>query len=210
MSYYSNNILEDVHNYGASLSSREIFLHNMFSTSDEGNPGVDYRMASVFIKNLRMLENKSQDPIIIHMNSIGGCWSDGISIYDAIQMSKCYISIMVYGQAESMSSIILQAADERIMCPNAYFMLHYGSSDASGDYQSNQNWIQYEKNICDTMLDIYSNMCVRSKFAKEKYSKPDVNKIKNFLNKKLKEGDWYLTPQQTIYYGFADKIVGLE
>lgn len=202
-----NDILQDVHIYGASLNSRDIFLHNAFSASDEGNPGVDYRMANVFLKNIRMLEKKSSDAITIHMNSIGGSWADGMAIYDAIQMSKCYITIISYGQAESMSSIILQAADHRLITENSYFMLHYGSSDASGDYQSSQNWMKYEKHICNKMLEIYSNKCMKGKFFKEKYTKPDVNKIKNFLSKQLKEGDWYLTAEETVHYGFADKIV---
>ena len=112
-----------------------------------------------------------------------------------------------YGQAESMSSIILQAADERLITQNSYFMLHYGSSDASGDYQSSQNWMKYEKHICDTMLEIYASRCLKGKFFKEKYTKPDISKIKNFLSKQLKEGDWYLNSENTIYYGFADRII---
>jgi ATP-dependent protease ClpP protease subunit len=207
MTSYNNDILQDMHSYGAALNSREIFLHNFFSGTEDENPGVDYRMANIFLKNLRMLENKSSDPIRIHMNSIGGSWTDGMVIYDAICMSKCYISIIAYGQAESMSSIILQSGDERLITPNTYFMAHYGSSEATGDYLSSQNWMQYEKHICDTMLDIYSSSCIKGKFFKEKYAKPDIKKIKNFLSKKLQDGDWYMTAEETVYYGFADKII---
>lgn len=205
-SYNNNDILQDMHSYGACLQSRDMFLHNIFSSDDE-NPGVEYRMANVFLKNLRMLERKNSDPITIHMNSIGGSWSDGMVIYDAIQMSKCYITIIVYGQAESMSSIILQAADERLITKNSYFMVHYGSSDGGGDYLSTMNWMQYEKHICDTMLEIYASKCVKGKFFKEKYVRPDIKKVKNFLGKKLQDGDWYMTAEDTVYYGFADKIV---
>ena len=202
-----NDILQDMHSYGASLNSREIFLHNHFSGIEDENPGVDYRMCNIFLKNLKMLEKKSSDAIIIHMNSIGGCWSDGMVIFDAIAMSKCYISIIVYGQAESMSSIILQAADERIMSHHSYFMLHYGSSGSEGDYQSSQNWMKYEKTICDTMFDIYANNCLKGNFFKEKYVKPDTQKVKNYLMKKLKDGDWYLNATETVEYGFADKVI---
>ena len=204
--YNNNDILQDMHSYGACLQSRDVFLHNAFGPDDE-NPGVDYRMANVFLKNLRMLERKNSDPIMIHMNSIGGSWTDGMVIYDAIQMSKCYISIIVYGQAESMSSIILQAADERLMTKNSYFMAHYGSSASEGDYLSSMNWMQYEKHICDTMLEIYASTCVTGEFFKEKYVRPDIKKVKNFLSKKLQDGDWYMTAEQSIYYGFADKIL---
>ncbi len=48
------------------------------------------------------------------MHSVGGSWNDGMAIFDAIQLSKSYVTIISYGQAESMSSVILQAADKRV------------------------------------------------------------------------------------------------
>jgi ATP-dependent protease ClpP protease subunit len=123
-------------------------------------------------------------------------------------MSKCYITIVAYAQAESMSSIILQSADARLMTPNSYFMSHYGSTHAGGEYQSVQNWVKYEKYICDTMIDIYASSCVNGKYFKEKYgSKPELEKVKNFLLRKLKSGDWYLTAEDAVYYGFADEVI---
>ena len=47
----NNDILFDLHNYSASLKNREIFLHNHF-VADDGIPGVEFRMANSFIKNL--------------------------------------------------------------------------------------------------------------------------------------------------------------
>ena len=118
--------ISDVHGYGLDVKNREIYLHGYIANTDE-DPGVEYRMATSFYKNIRMLDALSRDPIIIHMHSIGGNWSDGMAIYDAITLSRSYVTIVAYGQAESMSSIILQAADKRVMTPNSYFMLHYGS-----------------------------------------------------------------------------------
>jgi ATP-dependent protease ClpP protease subunit len=204
----NNDILFDLHNYSASLKNREIFLHNHF-VADDGNPGVEYRMANTFIKNLNALDRQNHNHILIHMQSVGGEWSDGMAIYDAITNCQSYITILVYGQAESMSSIILQAADTRIMMPNAYFMSHYGSTDAGGEYLSVQNWVAYEKHICQTMLDIYANQCVNGKFFKDKYGdKLSNTKVKNFLNTKLKQGDWYINAEDTINYGFADGVLG--
>ena len=78
-------------------------------------------MSNTFIKNIRALEIKSDKPIIIHMQSVGGEWSDGMAIYDAISMCRCHVTMIAYGQAESMSSIIFQAADTRLITPNTYF-----------------------------------------------------------------------------------------
>tara|TARA_B100000085_G_scaffold176306_1_gene160654 strand:- start:497 stop:1141 length:645 start_codon:yes stop_codon:yes gene_type:complete len=200
------DIINDLHTNCIDFKSREIYLHNYFGSADTENPGVEYKMSNIFLKNLRVLELKSQDPIIIHMNSIGGEWSDGMAIFDAIRMCNSYVTIISYGQVESMSSIILQAADYRLITTNSYFMCHYGSSGIAGDYLSAQNWINYEKYICDTMLNIYSNKCFKGQFFKEKYVKPDEAKVKNFLSKKLKDGDWYMTSEECVYYGFADKV----
>lgn len=206
MTNNQSEILNDIHCHSVDIKSREIFLHNYFSSIDE-NPGVEYRMSNIFLKNLRLLELKSYDPIIIHMHSIGGEWSDGMLIYDSIQMCNCYTTIIGYGQVESMSSIILQAADLRLLAQNSYVMVHYGSSGIQGDYLSNQKWFEYEKHICNTMLEIYSKRCFKSKFFKDKYVRPDLIKVKNFLSKRLKEGDWYMTAEDAIYHGFADNII---
>ena len=201
------DIINDTHNYCINFRTREIFLHNYFGSADTENPGVEYKMSNIFIKNLRLLENRTQDPITIHMNSIGGEWADGMAIFDAIMLCHSYVTILAYGQVESMSSIILQAADYRYMTQNAYFMCHYGSSGVMGDYLSAQNWISYEKKICDTMLNIYSSRCYKGQFFKEKYVKSDEVKAKNFLSKKLKDGDWYMSAEESVYYGFADKVL---
>ena len=208
MNNYDKDLLYDLHNYGANLDTREIFLHNYYSSDDSENPGVEYRMSNTFLKNIRALEIKSDKPITIHMQSVGGEWSDGMAIYDAIVMSKCFITMIAYGQAESMSSIILQAADKRLITPNTYFMSHYGSTEAGGGYLDVQNWVKYEKRICDIMIDIYTQSCVYGKYFKEKYgSNPDPEKVKAFLSRKLKSGDWYLDAESAVYYGFAEEII---
>ena len=207
MNNTQSDIISDIHNYCIDFKSREIFLHNYFGSADSENPGVEYKMSNIFIKNLRLLELKNHDPIIIHMHSIGGSWSDGMAIYDCINISNSYITIIAYGQTESMSSIILQAADCRMLSRNSYFMVHYGSTVIAGDYHSTQNWANYEKNLCESMLNIYSGRCIKGKFFKEKYTKPDIVKTKNFLSKKLKDGDWYINAEDAVYYGFADKVV---
>ena len=67
--------------------------------------------------------------------------------------------------------------------------------------------MNYEKHICNIMLDIYSNSCITGKFFQEKYTKPDIKKIKHFISKKLQEGDWYMTAEESVYYGFTDKVI---
>ena len=209
MTNYNNqdDIVSDVHNYGINIKTREIFLHPFVLNHDE-NPGVEYKMATNLYKNIQLLESMSNDPIIIHMQSVGGEWNSGMSIYDSISSAKSHVTIIAYGQAESMSSVILQAADKRIMMPNCYLMCHFGSSFYSGNYLDVQKGTGFEKRMAEDMLDIYAAGCSKGKFFEEHYKDPTPEKVKNFIRRKFKDGDWYLNSHESVYYGFADGVLG--
>lgn len=205
MTYINKNyILHNFHDYGSDIKAREIFLHNYYD--HEENQGVEYRMASVFLKNLRALELASNKNILIHLYSLGGEWNDCMAIYDALYFSGSNTTMVSYGQTESSSTIILQAATTRILMPSAYFMVHYGSSGHSSHFLNVQNWHKYEKYLCDYMMDIYAERCVYGKFFKEKnYS---IDQVKKYLYKKFKDGDWYMTAEEAVFFGFADGVLG--
>ena len=201
-----SDIIESIHCQNIDLKQREIYLHGQHGSFDD-DPGVEYRMATTFIKNIRHLDYTKNEPILIHMHSLGGNWGDGMAIFDAIKICRSHVTILVYGQAESMSSIILQAADKRIMMPNSHFMCHYGSSGNSGNYLDTQNWSKFEEKILDTMLDIYVEKTVKGKYFKEKFNPVTPEKVKRFLKRKLKDGDWYLDANEAVFYGFADCVL---
>jgi ATP-dependent protease ClpP protease subunit len=139
------------------------------------------------------------------MQSIGGSWGAGTSIYDAIASCKSYVTIVVYGQAESMSGIILQAADNRLMSPSSYFMTHFGSTDCSGDYQSSQNWAELDKYNLELMLNIFASKCVNGKFFQERGY--NLSKTKSYIKRRMKDGDWYLNSHEAVQFGFVDGIL---
>lgn len=203
-------LLKDFHDYGANIATREIFLHNHYHSEDNENPGVEYRMANSFIKNLRALDVKGESPITIHCHSVGGEWADCMAIYDAISLCRSYVTIIIYGQAESASSILMQAADYRYITPHAHFMCHYGSTDIvdGTEYLSAVNQAEFERKATNTMMEIYAQRCVDGKFFLEKFGKkPSVKQVKQFLIRKMKGGDWYLSAEEAVYYGFADAIL---
>ena len=198
--------ISDINTYGVDVANREIYLHSYIANSEE-DPGVDYKMSSIFYKNIRMLDTISHDPIIIHMNSVGGSWNDGMTIFDAITICQSYVTIVAYGQAESMSSVILQAADKRVMTPSSYFMCHFGSSLYAGNYLDVQKSAAFEKKGASLMLDIYAKACMDGKYFKEHYVELSYDKVRSFLKRKLKDGDWYLDANEAVYYGFADYVL---
>src|SRR5271166_6582243 len=106
------------HDYSIHIPSRTIFMGTEnLSETDFEESGVDTSMAERQIKNLHLLDSISKDEITILMNNIGGDVIHGMAIYDAIRSCQSHITIKVLGHAMSMGSIILQAADERLMLP---------------------------------------------------------------------------------------------
>lgn len=201
-----NDTAVDLHSHNLDFKGREIFLHGHHGTFDD-DPGVEYRMATTFIKNLRILDQGSREPILVHMHSLGGNWGDGMAMYDAISVCRSHVTVLVYGQAESMSGIVLQSADKRIMMPNSYFMAHFGNSSNEGGFLDCQNWSKFENVILAAMIDIFAERCIKGKYFSEKYKDITETKVERFLKRKMKDGDWYLTSHEAVYYGFADSVI---
>jgi ATP-dependent Clp protease protease subunit len=185
------------------VENRIIYLNEKDDTVE--TPGVDYRMAQTFIKNINSLQNISDDPIIIYMQTVGGCWYSGMGIYDAIKLSKCKVTMIGYSLLCSMGSIIMQSADRRILMPNCAFMCHYGTTNASGDFLSAHNYARFDKINMQTMIDIYAAKCQNGEFFKERGD--SLSKIKSYIKRKLKDGDWYMAAEEAVHYGFADTIM---
>ena len=198
-------LIGDVHNHHLNYCTREIYLHGHYC--DEGEPGVEYRMATTFIKNLHILDAEGKKNILVHLHSIGGEWGDGMAMYNAICQSPSPVTLLGYAQASSMSGILLQAGDKRILMPDCDFMVHYGSITASGNALEAKSAIEWNDRVCKRMLQIFAERAILGKFFQDKeYS---LSKVKSYLDRKLKDkSDWYLSAEAAVYYGFADGIIG--
>ncbi len=201
--FQQEDTISDIHSTNIDVENRIIYLQE---TDDQGETsGVDFRMVQNFIKNINILQLQSLDPITIYMQTVGGCWWSGMGIYDCIKLSKCKVNIVAHSQICSMGSIIMQAAHKRILMPSCIFMCHYGYSDLAGDYLSSQNVAKMEQQLSQTMVDIYAEKCHKTgKYFKEReYS---LSKIKSYIKRKLKDGDWYLRAEEAVEFGFADHV----
>src|SRR3989338_7328 len=164
-------------------------------------------MANRFIKNLRFLSIRNPNqPILIHMKSCGGYWTEGMAIHDAIKTCPNKVTILSYTHARSMSSIILQAADKRVLMPNSYFLFHEGALWLSGTSKgvlSNVDWIKRVVN--PTMLNIYARVLKR----KGRFSRWSFTHIKKTIQDKMdKKEDVFLTAWEAVDWGFADEVFG--
>lgn len=199
--------LQSIHSYNIDTKNREIFLHSYISES-ETDPGVDYRAAIVFEKNLRYLNLLSNDPILIHMHMPGGDWEDCMAIYDTIKHSKSKTIILAYGKVQSASGIIFQAPTTRVLMPNVNVMIHYGSISLDSEHsKAAAESVQWNERECDKMIDIFVDRCMQSHMAKEKNWKRMMAK-KHIKSQLASKCDWILNAQEAVTYGFADGILG--
>ena len=199
----NRDMVGEIHGYGIDVKNREIYI-NEFDDSGE-SAGVDHRMLQNFIKNINILKSQNTEPITIHMQTVGGCWYSGMGIYDCIKSSRCKTTFIAYGQLCSMGTVIIQAAAKRLITASSSFMVHWGSSEISGHYLSSQNLAAFEKSAAQQMIDIYSDRCYKSsKFFKD--SGYSLSKVKSYIKRKLNNGDWYMSAEEAVYYGFVDGI----
>jgi len=203
-----DNLISNIHDYYIDIPNREIYLHSYIS-DQETEPGVDYRSAIIFEKNLRYLNTISLDPILVHMHLPGGDWQDCLGIYDNIKASKSKVIIVAYAKVESSSSVLLQAADLRILSPNTNFLIHYGSISVDNEHKAALSMVQWSEKESEKMIDIFTEKCMNSKVCKEKNWKRMMVR-KHIVTQLATKRDWILTAEEAVYYGFADGILGTK
>jgi len=181
------------------LPTRTIYIGTVSTDSNGDSAGVDYAMAERAVKNLHILDSlapSGDQPIKIILNTEGGDWIHGMAIYDAIKKCNNHVTIIVSGQAMSMGSVILQAADERLMDENSKFMIHHGQNGVNDNVHNVYRWIEDSKKGDAKMEEIFLEKILQVH--------PD------FKQKKLQDllkFDTILTAAETVKMGLADGVV---
>ena len=193
----SKDEIDRFHDYSLYMPTRTVYMGSEHVSEDGSESGCDTTMAERQIKNLHILDNLSNEPITIIMNNIGGDEYHCFAIYDAIKACKSHVTIKVMGHAMSAGSIILQAADERIMAPTSRQMLHYGTWGFEDHAKTYQKWAEEGKKIDKWMETMYLER------IKEKQSHFTLARVQ-----KLLDHDTFLTAKESVELGLADKILG--
>ena len=150
--------------------------------------------ASLIVAQMLFLE--ADDPgrdILFYINSPGGSVTAGMSIYDTMQYIKPDVQTIVMGQAASMGSLLAAAgaAGKRSILPNARHMIHQPLGGASG--QATDVEIQARELL--RWKEVLTNIYVRHTGKSFDVLKADM------------ERDNFMTAQQSVDYGLADKII---
>ena len=150
--------------------------------------------ASVMCAQLLFLESQdAKKDITLYINSPGGLVTAGMAIYDTMQYISTDIQTIVVGQACSMGSLLASAGTKgkRFMLPHGRHMIHQPLGGARGqatDVQIQANELLRWK---EELTKIY-----------EKHTGQPLDKLKDDM-----ERDKFMTSEEAVAYGLADKIV---
>jgi len=199
-----SQLISDVHSHSINYHTRELYVHGAYSSEE---PGVEYRMATTFIKNLHILQNQGRSNILVHMHTIGGEWGDGMAMYDSIRHTMSSVTILAYAHATSMSGILLQSADKRVMLPSSHFLIHHGSISIEDTCEAAKEAIIQNEKDMKRMLEVFAERAKDGQFFKDR--KYGIKRIMSYIDQKVRhKNDWYLSAEEAVYYGFADGVLG--
>ncbi|MFT7617086.1 MAG: ATP-dependent Clp protease protease subunit [Planctomycetota bacterium] len=156
--------------------------------------GVDDELATSVIAQLLVLEQDDPDkPITVIVNSPGGSADSGFAIYDAMRFVKCPIRSIVMGLCASAGVMIFLGGDEgsRFATPTARFLLHQPSMRTMGQASD---------------LQIVSDEIDRLKLVYNQIVADASGKTLEEVNESVAR-DFWLSAQESVEYGFVDKVV---
>jgi len=204
--------INELHEGNILLDDREIFVHPHLSRDDDSEvPDTDYRMSTVFLKNIRLLmthDKGSRDvPILVHFYNNGGEWGCGMEIYDAIATCQTYVTGLIHGDGMSMGSIVPLSCDKVVMMPRSRLMMHDGTTGiCSGmTMRQSRSWYREEIRTTKLMLDIYAETCAKGPYFKGWTE----TRVRNFIEKQMMiNEDWIVDAEMAVNYGFAHGVLG--
>lgn len=170
-------------------SSDEARLYHFFGAVDASN----VVSAIDVLGNWSRRRNNNGEYSIV-FNSPGGSVIHGLALYDFITELKekgNKFTTINRGMAASMGGILLQAGDERVVGRNSHMLIHEISSIGIGKMSELEDEIKFLKRLQERCLEILAD---RSNLSKQQ--------IKTRWTRK----DWWLDAEETVKYGFADRI----
>lgn len=176
---------------GVDIHTRKIFFGYLDgATSDD----VDFESIAVTLRAIdKMVEISNKQPIELHFTSYGGDPYQALALVDKILESPCKFKFYGRGAIMSAATVIMAVCDERYLSQNAVVMLHDGSDGFEGKHTDFQIYAKEAERLQSVYNDIYArNSWVEVNFWDE-----------------LVRRDAYLSADETILLGLADKVIAV-
>lgn len=156
--------------------------HNTISDNDTATlyGPVTAISAKQTIDRITYLQDKSNDPIYLFIDSPGGEVFEGTKIIDAIMSSKRPIYTVDVGMAASMAAFIHSYGQKRYMLPHSTLMFHNASGGYEGEISKVKSRLAY---LLTVMLELNQNVSKRSGIS--------VDELQN-----KEETEWWILPDE--------------
>jgi ATP-dependent Clp endopeptidase proteolytic subunit ClpP len=132
------------------------------------------------------------DSVTVRINSCGGNIVEGMGIYDMMRMSKKKVITVVEGMAASMAGILALGGEERVIYPNAFFMIHRASGAVAGDADEIRSYADAVDSMEKKLKAILSS---RTKMSKKQ--------VDDFMKTGI---DNWVDAEQAVKLGLATRI----
>lgn len=173
-----------------SLATRHLMNRNIFLTGS-----IDGDMANNFLSQFLYLEQESDEPVTIYINSPGGEVNAGLLIYDTIQGSELPINMVCTGMAASMAAIIFAGGQKgrRYILKHSKVMIHEplianGVGGSATSIKNISESILETREICNGILSEHTGKAIE-----------EVNEATSFDN--------YMNANEAIEFGICDKVI---
>jgi ATP-dependent Clp protease protease subunit len=173
--------------YSRLLSDRIIFLDGEI---------IDLNADMVVAQILFLDGQNTEKDINLYINSPGGSVTAGLAIYDTIQHVKSSVQTICLGQAASMAALVLCAGapGKRLVLPSSRVLIHQPWGGAQGQARD---------------IGIQSREIIRLKKLTIDYFAKHTGKTSEQIALDM-ERDFYMSAEEAVAYGIADKVLTRE
>ncbi len=162
---------------------------------------IDTGMAARVIPEMHYIEQKMLDEnlpkeeriLTLLINSPGGAVTDGLAIYDTINMLDCKVRTICVGQAASMGAFLLSSGSRgmRFALPNSEILIHQplgGAQGQASDIIIAAKHIEHTRGTLNSILAMNTGRTVKQ-IAKDT------------------DRDYPMTAEEAFRYGLIDQIL---
>lgn len=156
---------------------------------------VDTETSEKIVEQLLKLDTiKSKKDIVFYINSPGGSVSDGMAIYDAMQLVKSDIKTVCLGRCSSMAAILLSGGTKgkRYITPHSEVMIHEVSTFNCGKIGDVKISYEHSNALNERIIKILANNTGK-----------DIDQIRQDIQQK----DKWFNAEEALEYGLIDKIL---
>ena len=156
---------------------------------------VDTETSEKIVDQLLKLDAiKSNKDIIFYINSPGGSVSDGMAIYDAMQIVKSDVKTICLGRCSSMAAILLSGGTKgkRYITPNSEVMIHEVSTFNGGKIGDVKISFEHSNALNERIIKILADNTGK-----------DIDQIRQDIQQK----DKWFNSDEALEYGLVDKLL---